>query len=285
MKLSPIRHLLIALCSAVILGLVGCGGSGDFAQFGDTQLNPQGPTNQQPPTQGPAPVLGFRVVETFPHQTNAFTQGLLYENGFLYESTGLTGASSLRQVELSSGNVILQQDLADTFFGEGLASRNGTLYQLTLSSGQAFVWDRDTFFQTNALAIPNPSWGLTLTDQDLFAHSDGTSTIRFLNPQTLEVISQIEVTDNGEPINLLNELEFINGLIYANRFTLDEIVAIDPDTGVVAFRIDLTGIIDKQANGLGGNDVLNGIAFDALTSRLFVTGKRWPFLYQIELVQ
>ena len=210
---------------------------------------------------------------------------MLYENGFLYESTGLNGASSLRQVDLTTGNVIRQQDLANAFFAEGLASRNGTLYQLTLNSEQAFVWDRDTFLQTTVLTIPNPSWGLTLTDADVFAHSDGSSTIRFLHPQTLEVLSEIEVTDNGESVNLLNELEFINGLIYANRFTMDEVVAIDPETGVIAFRIDLSGIIDKEANSLGANDVLNGIAFDALTGRMFITGKRWPFLYQVELVQ
>jgi glutamine cyclotransferase len=281
MKLFPARHLLLAVCATLFLSLVGCGSSSSVAEFGDAQLNPQGPA--QPA--GPAPVLGFRVVETFPHQTDAFTQGLLFENGFLYESTGLNGSSSLRQVDLTTGNVIRQENLANAFFAEGLASRNGTLYQLTLNAQQAFVWDRDTFIQTTTLPIPAPSWGLALTDLDDFAHSDGTSTIRFLDPQTLGVISQIDVTDDGQPVDLLNELEFINGLIYANRFTLDEIVAIDPDTGIVQFRIDLTGIIDKQANNLQANDVLNGIAFDALSSRLFVTGKRWPFLYQIELVQ
>ena len=275
--------LLLALGAAISFSLCGCGSSGDTGEFVTSQIQTQ--ENQQPQPDGPAPVLSFRVVNTFPHQTDAFTQGLLYENGFLYESTGLQGQSSLREVDLTTGNVLRRQDLANTFFAEGLASRNGTLYQLTLNSEQAFVWDRDTFIQTTTIPIPNPSWGLTLTDDDLFAHSDGSSTIRFLTPSTLQEVRQISVTDNGVPVDLLNELEFINGLIYANRFTLDEIVVIDPDTGIVEFRIDLSGIIDKQANNLGLNDVLNGIAYDALTSRLFVTGKRWPFLYQIELVQ
>lgn len=283
MKIFSLKHALAIVCTGLLLCLVGCGSSGDLGEFVNSQIN-QSANNPSQPT-GPAPVLGFRVVQTFPHQTNAFTQGLLFENGFLYESTGLQGQSSLRQVDLTTGNVLQQQDLASTFFGEGLASRNGSLYQLTLNAQQAFVWDRDSFLQTGTLSIPAPSWGITLTDQDVFAHSDGTSIIRFLDPVTLAELGQINVTDNGSQVDLLNELEFVNGLIYANRFTLDEIVAIDPDTGIVAFRINLNGIIDKEANNLGLNDVLNGIAYDALTGRLFVTGKRWPFLYQIELVQ
>ncbi|MCA9777797.1 MAG: glutaminyl-peptide cyclotransferase [Candidatus Eremiobacteraeota bacterium] len=284
MKTTIKKTVLLALGAAITFSLYGCGSSGDLGEFVTNQIQTQEAQQPQQPT-GPAPVLGFRVVNTFPHQTDAFTQGLLYENGFLYESTGLQGQSSLREVDLTTGNVLRRQDLANTFFAEGLASRNATLYQLTLNSQQAFVWDRDTFLQTATLQVPNPSWGLTLTDEDLFAHSDGSATIRFLSPSNLQQVRQITVTDDGEEVNLLNELEFINGLIYANRFTLDEIVAIDPDTGIVQFRVNLSGIIDKQANNLGLNDVLNGIAYDALTSRLFVTGKRWPFLYQIELVQ
>lgn len=282
MKKFAFKSVVIGLCLSLSFCLFGCGGSEtveDVLQLPQFQSQNN---NGQPP--GPAPVLGFRVVNSFPHQTNAFTQGLLFENGRLYESTGLVGQSSLREVELTSGTVIRQIPI-NNVFAEGLASRNGLLYQLTLDSNQAFVWGRDSFSLSSTLEAPNPSWGLALTDQDQFAFSDGTSTLRFLDPGDLSERRRVTVTDNGAPVDLLNELEFINGLVYANRFTTDEIVAIDPDNGVVAFRINLSGIIDKQANGLGANDVLNGIAFDRLTGRLFVTGKRWPNLFQIELVQ
>lgn len=225
------------------------------------------------------------MVNTFPHQTDAFTQGLLFENGQLYESTGLVGQSTLRRVNLTTGQVLQQTNLPSNVFGEGLASRNGTLVQLTLDSGQALLWDQASFNQTGTATIPIPAWGITFTDENFFAFSDGTSTIRFLNPQSLQVNKQIVVTDNGMEVDQLNELEFVNGLIYANRFTKDEIVAIDPSTGVIQFRVNLAGIIDKQANNLGANDVLNGIAYDSTGGRLFVTGKRWPSLFEIQLTQ
>ncbi len=278
MRTTNLKLLIIALLGCVGLALCGCDGGSDtggnptFLQ--ETAFIPE-----------PAPVLGFRVVNTFPHQTDAFTQGLLFANGNLYESTGLLGESSLRRVDLTSGQVLQRVDLPGNFFGEGLALRSGTLVQLTLDSGQAFLWDQASFSSGGTATVPRPSWGITNTDFDLFALSDGTSTIRFLDPQTFEVTRETVVTDNGVEVNLLNELEYVHGLIYANRFTKDEIVAFDPVTGVVEFRINLSGIIDKAANGLGANDVLNGIAYDSAGKRLFVTGKRWPFLYQIELVQ
>lgn len=274
------RTLLLIVGLITSLGLFGCGDSDNtIAEVLEVTGQDQQPT-------GPAPVLSFRVVNTFPHQTDAFTQGLLFENGRLYESTGLVGQSSLREVDLTTGQVLRQQNNAANLFAEGLAFRAGLLYQLTLSSGNAIIWNENDFTIADNRPIPNPAWGLTLTNQDTFAFSDGTSTIRFLAPSTnLSEISRITVTDNGNEVNLLNELEFVNGLIYANRFTTDEIVAIDPGTGRVVFRIDLSGIIDKQANNLGSNDVLNGIAYDAQQNRLFVTGKRWPSLFEIELVQ
>ena len=281
MKTNSLKSILAALTLTVLITLCGCGGSSD-----DTLQDFLQQTNQLGPGQGgPAPILSFRVVNTFPHQTDAFTQGLVFDNGRLFESTGLVGQSDLREVNLQTGAVVRQQNNAGNVFAEGLALRAGVLYQLTLNSGEAVLWDANSFTQTGTRAIPNPSWGLTLTDQDNFAFSDGTSTIRFLLPTSLEEIGRITVTDDGQEVDLLNELEFIDGLIYANRFTTDEIVAINPSTGVVQFRIDLTGIIDKQANNLGLNDVLNGIAYDPQLNRLFVTGKRWPSLFQIELVQ
>lgn len=277
---NRLHSLLVSLTLATLLALCGCGSSSD-----DTLQDFLEDTNQLNTPAGPAPILSFRVVNTFPHQTDAFTQGLVFNNGRLFESTGLVGQSDLREVDLTTGSVIRQQTNAQNLFAEGLALRAGVLYQLTLNSGQAILWDANTFTQTGTTAIPNPSWGLALTDQDTFAFSDGSSVIRFLLPTNLTEVGRITVTDDGQPVDLLNELEFINGLIYANRFTTDEIVVIDPSTGIVRFRIDLTGIIDKQANNLGVNDVLNGIAYDADLNRLFVTGKRWPSLFQIELVQ
>lgn len=275
----PLKSLLLALFVASSLSIFGCGGSS-----GDTLQDVVENQVRQEQNRGPAPVLSFRVVNTFPHQTDAFTQGLLFENGRLYESTGLVGQSSLREVELSTGTVLRQQNVPNVF-GEGLASRNGVLYQLTLDSGQVLLWDRSTFNANSTLSVPSPAWGLTKLAQDSFAFSDGSSTIRFLDPNSMNETGRIQVSDDGVPVDRLNELEFIDGLIYANRFNTDQIVAIDPADGRVAFRIDLGGIIDKEANNLGSNDVLNGIAFDALTGRLFVTGKRWPSLFQIELVQ
>lgn len=278
MKLGRIKNVLATVLTIALL--VGCGDSG-----GDSLQSFLEDTGQLDGPSGPAPVVSYRVVETYPHQTDAFTQGLLYENGQLFESTGLEGESSLREVDLETGDVIRQEDLAPDLFGEGLASRGGVLYQLTLDSGDCLVWNKNTFTIDSTISIPSPAWGITLTNEDNFAFSNGTSTIRFLTPGSLQEVRRITVTDNGAEVDLLNELEFIDGLIYANRFTTDEIVAINPNNGIVIFRIDLSGIIDKQANNLGVNDVLNGIAFDDNLNRLFVTGKRWPFLYEIELVQ
>jgi len=280
-RINPFKKIafVLTLVASIVLTVTGCG-----VYDGDSLGDYLSDSGQLEPS-GPAPVLTFRVVETYPHQTDAFTQGLLYEDGRLLESTGLVGQSSLREVDLETGNVIKQQNLASNLFGEGLASRQGSLFQLTLDSGEAIVWDEETFIPTDTRATLVPAWGLALTDADTFAFSDGTSTIRFLDPITFEEVGYVTATDNGVEVDLLNELEVVNGLIFANRFTKDEIVVIDPADGRVLFRVDLTGLIDKQAYGLGPNDVLNGIAFDTVERRLFVTGKRWPFLYHIELVQ
>ncbi len=257
--------------------LPGCGSSGDSLEaFVNEQVN-----NQQP--NGPAPAVTYQVVNRYPHATDAFTQGLLFSNGSLYESTGLEGQSDLRQVDLTTGQVLRQVDNPTDVFAEGLALRGNRLYQLTLDDNVAFVWNQASFALEATLTARNPSWGLTYIAQgDRFVFSDGSSTLRYLNSEFQEVGS-VPVTDNGQPVNLLNELEYVNGVILANRFQTDEIVGIDPVTGVVLFRANLAGIIDKEAEGLGLNDVLNGIAYDANQDRLFVTGKRWPYLYEIAL--
>lgn len=280
MKLSNWKLAMAGLGLALsTLLLPGCGSSGDsLEEFVNQQIV------NQPPV-GPAPVVTFDVVNTYPHATDAFTQGLLFDNGFLYESTGLEGQSSLRQVNLNNGQVIRQVDNDPTVFAEGLALRAGRLYQLTLDDGFANIFSQTTFALENTLPTRVPAWGLTyIAAGDRFVFSDGSSTLRYLN-SNLQEVGAIQVTDNGQPVTQLNELEYVNGVIMANRFLTDEIVGIDPLTGVVLFRANLAGIIDKQAEGLGFNDVLNGIAYDATLDRLFVTGKRWPLLYEVVLVQ
>ncbi len=258
--------------------LPGCGSSNSVDDvFSLPQFNTPAP--------GPAPVATYQVLNRYPHATDAFTQGLLYANGRLYESTGLEGESSLREVDLTTGNVLRQVDNDAQVFAEGLALRAGQLYQLTLDEGLAYIWDRGSFAPVGTVNSRIPAWGLTyIASTDRFVFSDGTSTLRFLNSSFQETGS-LNVTDNGVAVDDLNELEYVRGYILANRFLTDEIVAIDPTTGVIAFRVDLTDIIDKEANGLGLNDVLNGIAFDPDGTGIYVTGKRWPYLYHILIVE
>jgi glutamine cyclotransferase len=270
----------LALCTALV---PGCGDSGttldEFVQQQNNNFN-----NAPLPSEN-APIFGYRVVNTYPHASDAFTEGLVFANGRLFESNGLVGQSNLREVDLTSGQVLREVDNDPTEFAEGLALRAGRLYQLTLDSGLTNVWNQASFQLETTIKTRTPAWGLAyLPEADRFVFSDGTSTLRFLLPNSFQETGTLEVTDNGTPVDALNELEYVNGTILANRFLTNEIVGINPSTGVVIFRADLTGIIDPVANGLDFNDVLNGIAYDPSTDRLFVTGKRWPFLYEIELV-
>lgn len=273
------KRFLFTLLAALLVS--GCGSSGDTFE-----LNTDPVFGTLPPANQPATTRGFRVVNTFPHQTDAFTQGLLFDtnDGFLYESTGLTGQSELRRVTLTSGQVVQRKSLGAQFFGEGLALRGGLLYQLTLNAGIGFIQEQRSFDEVGTFPYTGQGWGIT-TGVDSFILSDGTDTLRFLDFGNFQVVRTVQVTDQGVAIRGLNELEFVNGVLLANIFQTDRIAAIDPGTGRVLFYVDLTGIIDKQANNLGADDVLNGIAFDARLSRLFVTGKRWPNLYQIEITQ
>lgn len=274
------KRTLVGIGMALSMALLPACDSGGS----DDSIVVDGFTEQNTP-QGPAPVLRFEVVNTFPHDTDAFTQGLLFANGRLYESTGLLGRSDLREVDLNSGNVLRQADNAPDQFAEGLALRAGRLYQLTLDNGFANVWNQNSFALETAVPTRAPAWGLAyIAETDEFVLSDGSSTLRFLTGPALQETDSLVVTDNGVEVDQLNELEYLNGVILANRFLTDEIVGIDANTGVVLFRTNLNGIIDKQAAGLGSGDVLNGIAYDAAGDRLFVTGKRWPFLYQIRIL-
>jgi glutaminyl-peptide cyclotransferase len=231
-----------------------------------------------------APTDTYQVVRTYPHDPNAFTQGLIYVDGHLYESTGLNGRSALRLLDLATGNVLQKHDLAHEFFGEGLTDWGSTLIQLTWTSHKAFVYDRFSFSLQRTISFDGEGWGLT-HDETVLILSDGTPTLRLLDPKSLRVTRRLRVTDqSGHAVENLNELEYVRGEIYANVWQTNEIIRISPRTGKVLGRIDLTGIIDKrELHGEGA--VLNGIAYDAAGDRLFVTGKLWPKLFEIKVLK
>lgn len=225
----------------------------------------------------------FVIVHTYPHDPDAFTQGLIYVDGHLYESTGLRGRSSLRLVDLTTGNVLQKHDLPPEYFGEGLTDWGSTLVQLTWTSHLAFVYDRFSFSSQRTFHYDGEGWGLTHDSTHLIL-SDGTPYLRFLDPKSFRVTRRLRVIDeSGRGVENLNELEYIRGEIYANVWQTDEILRISPQSGKVLGRIDLSGIIDKgELHGEGA--VLNGIAYDATGDRLFVTGKLWPKLFEIKIV-
>jgi glutamine cyclotransferase len=235
----------------------------------------------EPGPTDPTPLYSYQVARTYPHDRTAFTQGLLWADGWLYESTGLYGASSLRRVDLETGQVKQRIDLAQSFFGEGLALLGGRLIQLTWRSGQGFVYDRESFATVDRFTYATEGWGLT-TDGYRLILSDGTSILYLLDPETYAESGQLEVHDERGPVNRLNELEYVEGEIWANIWMSDRIARISPRTGRVTGWIELVGLL--PAADRAGTDVLNGIAYDRSGGRLFVTGKFWPRLFEIEVV-
>lgn len=236
----------------------------------------------QPKQSQDVPVYSYKVIKEYPHDRNAFTQGLQFENGILYEGTGKYGESSIRQVELETGSVIQEKKLNRSFFGEGITLFQGRLIQLTWLSHTGFVYDSVSFDEIQQFSYPGEGWGITHNDSQLIM-SDGTDVIRFLDPDTFEESHTITVTLAETPVSRLNELEYINGEIYANVWMSDIIVRINPENGNVTSFIDLKGLLEP-APGFPIPDVLNGIAYDKEQDRLFVTGKNWPSLFHIELV-
>lgn len=227
----------------------------------------------------------YRRVAWFTHDPDAFTQGLFFHNGFLYESTGRRGESTLRKVEISTGKVLEKTYMADNLFAEGTTLWNDQILQLTYTSQQGFVYAIDGFEQLktfNYSTETTEGWGITTLDSTLVM-SDGSEILYFLDPETLMEINRISVYDSEGVVKNINELEFIDGLIYANVYHKDEIITIDPVTGKVMSIIDLSGLMD--ANWNRRLDVLNGIAYDSGSKRLFVTGKWWPRLYEIQLIE
>jgi glutamine cyclotransferase len=251
-----ILMLIIAVASSVI-GLIILNG-----------------TTQQTPIK-----YTYEIIESYPHDQTAFTQGLEFNNGFLFEGTGLYNQSTLRKVELETGKVLESIALPDQYFGEGITIFNNRIIQLTWKANKGFIYQKESFELLSEFSYPTEGWGIT-NDGFQLIMSDGTSTLFFLDPQSYETVKQIEVIDQ-EPISRLNELEYIQGQIYANIWLEDKIVVINPQTGKVEAWVDLAGLNPKDS--IDPNNVLNGIAYDSERDRIFVTGKNWSKLFQIDL--
>ena len=224
----------------------------------------------------------YEVVNVYPHDPEAFTQGLIFKDGYLYESTGLFGKSSLRKVELKTGKVLQKKSIERKFFSEGLATNKDQLIQLSWNAGKGFIYNAETFELTQTFNYPGEGWGLTFSNNH-FILSDGSSYLRFLDENSMQQSRRIQVLKNGQPVKKINELEMVKGNIFANIWRSDNILIISPQSGVVIGQINLSGLLKKHTNDPRG-DVLNGIAYDAEGDRLFVTGKLWPNLFEIRLI-
>jgi glutamine cyclotransferase len=221
----------------------------------------------------------YEIIEAYPHDQAAFTQGLVFVDGFLFEGTGLYTQSTLRKVELETGKVLKNISLADQYFGEGITIMNNKIIQLTWRSNIGFVYEKDSFELISEFTYQTEGWGIT-NDGSQLIMSDGTSTLFFLDPETFNIIKQVQVIDQ-ELVSKLNELEYIQGQIWANIWQQDKIAIINPQTGKVEAWVDLIGINEEDRQD--PNKVLNGIAYDSERDRIFVTGKKWSKLFQIEI--
>jgi glutaminyl-peptide cyclotransferase len=228
----------------------------------------------------PAPVQSFKVIATFPHDTTAFTQGLVFADGALYESTGLNGESTLRRVDLQTGKTLQRIDIPKQYFAEGLALVGDELLQLTWQHKLGFVYDRRTFKQKRTFTYSTEGWGIAYDGTSRLVMSDGSDRLTFLDPKTLKPLKTMRVQDGARPVPNLNELEWIEGEIWANVWQTDRIARINPRTGDVNAWIDLSSLFPR-AQRMPPADELNGIAYDKATRRIFITGKKWPRLYQI----
>ncbi len=233
---------------------------------------------------GGIPEYTYQIVHSYPHDTGAFTEGLFYHNGFLYESTGQNGQSSIRKVKLETGEVLQKHEISEAYFGEGIINWKDKLYELTWQSEIGFIYNFETFAPLGDFHYPGEGWSMT-TDGKRIIMDDGTPEIRFWDGDTLKEISRLTVTADGQPVKNLNELEWVKGEIYANIWETDRIARIDPKTGKVVGWIDLENILPPAERTPGSDSVLNGIAYDAEHDRLFVTGKNWPKLFEIRLVK
>jgi len=284
---SLVKLFLVALILAVQTVGFGCRSKPDTASENKSVASsPPAETSNQSETLTPVPsvqVYSYQVINTYPHDTGAFTEGLVFDGGTLYESTGLKGQSSLRKVDLETGKVLQIRPQSADYFGEGISVFGDTIIQLTWQEHKGFVYDKGTFELRREFDIDTEGWGIT-TDGKHLIMSDGTSTLHILSPQTFENIGDISVQDTGGPVNNLNELEYVGGLIYANVWNTENIAIIDPASGRVNGWVNLKGLLPVQSDGKPA-DVLNGVAYDAQKGRLFVTGKYWPSLFEIKLIR
>ena len=235
----------------------------------------------QAPGGASLPLYGYQVVRSFPHDHDAFTQGLQYLDGVFYEGTGLNGRSSIRRVEIETGKVLQRRDVPSQHFGEGITVFKSDLIELTWQTHVAFVYDRTSFEPKKQFSYPGEGWGLTHDGASLIM-SDGTDELRYLDPLTFVEKRRLKVTAGGAPLRNLNELEYVKGEIFANIWQTDYVARISPATGKVTGYVDLRGLL--TASERAGTDVLNGIAYDEAHDRLFVTGKLWPKIFEIKLL-
>lgn len=263
------RVTRILLILALSLASLQCNGTSTNAPAKDPAANT------------PVSTFGYQVVNIWPHDPRAFTQGLVFLDGKLIESTGQVGFSSLRSVELQTGKVLKKVDIPEPFFAEGAALLNNKIYQLTWQDQRGFIYDAQTLEKIGDFTYSGEGWGLATDGRSLLL-SDGSNRIRFLDPDSFRVTKTIAVTDGKTPINELNELEYVNGEIYANIWHDDRIAVIDPENGRVKAWIDLSGLL-QPGDVTDPEAVLNGIAFDQTGDRLFVTGKLWPRLFEIKI--
>ncbi len=281
-KSSSARHLAIFVLGVTAAAFVAVG---SFLLLSRTRSNPQDRTEKAAIDRGTvesrARQVSFEVVNSYPHDPTSFTQGLVWKDGGFYESTGLYGQSKVRRLEFPSGKVIKELKLAPELFGEGLALVDGRLIQLTWKSRRGFVYDRDSFRVIQEFKYDTEGWGLTYDDKNLVL-SDGSSDLFYLDPQTYRPARRLAVTMNGRALTELNELEFIEGEIWANVWQTDLVVRIEPASGRVTSFLNLKGIL-APADRTGSDAVLNGIAYDAEKKRIFVTGKLWPRIFEIKV--
>ena len=268
--------LMLKLRLILVLALaVSCFQCQPSTNGGSSNKTPEAATN------GPVPKYGYQIVNIYPHDSNAFTQGLILMDGKLLESTGQEGSSSLRRVELESGKVLKKVDVPVPYFAEGLTALNGKLYQLTWQHNLGFIYDAQTFDRLGEFNYQGEGWGLATDGQSLIL-SDGTSRIRFIDPAGFRVTRTITVTDGSQPVRELNELEYVKGEIYANVWHDNRIATIDPQSGHVKAWIDLTGLM-PEGELQDPEAVLNGIAYDQASDKLIVTGKLWPRVFEIKV--
>jgi glutamine cyclotransferase len=273
------RPIAMSIKPIVLASLLSLTGSAFGACSTDAPAKPANSGNVPNRT----PTYVFDVVKEYPHDRGAYTQGLQWFDNKMFEGTGQVGKSSIREVELTTGRVVRKRDLAPPHFGEGIVILGDNLYQITWTTGKAFVYDWRTFAPKKEFKYDGQGWGLT-SDGTSLIMSDGTSAIRFRDPATFAVQRTITVTDKETPVTQLNELEWVKGEIWANVWMSDQIARIDPASGDVVGWIDLAGIL-PQMDRNGSEEVLNGIAYDAAEDRIFVTGKNWPKLFEIKLRQ